>query len=378
MQVEILEQSKIAIKDIHLLLQAAKEAKKQEDKNKSVDVSAYSRVKSKFKELLELRPSAIKFSYKDLSQAIKSLDIKAMSATSTGIPSGANILCTEKRAPVYIQDVLPVLSIDKTSRIFTVNSISARSNLFSYTPIAENAAKPETNTSIASTGINRVKLAWHERNSIEAERYHNAGEYITNSFLIKLAESIHFYILQQLAAGVAALPAALLPGAGSIPNAVFVDGIYALAQMVSFYANTDCESEFHLWLPPADYLAYSMPKATTLEPIRGIDGYREHLVEDRIAGIKVYPHAVFGGQPAGHALLGTNNILLYDTMSVIVGVDDEVLVFRQELPEENRVRYVVEMFVVAGRIPQPNAFLATGVTAPFVFVTNRSFINSNI
>ncbi|MCS7317979.1 MAG: hypothetical protein NZZ41_06720 [Candidatus Dojkabacteria bacterium] len=373
--IEVLEQTRIAVNDVYALIRAAKEAKKSE--KKEVDLSARARIKTKINSLIEFKAPSVKLSFKDISHSARSIDVKAMSATAGGVTGAANMLCVEKRVPVYIQDVLPMATMDRAARIFNLNTVVNRSTLFSYAPITENAAKPETTTTLGVSSIGRVKLAWYERNSIEAERYHDAGEYIGDYFAVKIAESIHYYILQQLATGAPAIPAGLFPGAGSLPNAVLFDGIYALAQMCNFYFNTDCGSEFHLWVPPADYIAYSIAKKNTLDPILGEDSYSRHLVEDRIAGIKVYPHAVFGGLPAGHSLLGANNILLYDTSSIFVAVDDEVLLFRQEQIEENRIRYVVEMFVAVGRVPQPNA-LFLGLSAPFVFVTNRTSILNNI
>jgi len=377
-----LEETKKALVDLKKLVDVSAKTKTT---SKEGNISAYAKVKNILANNLKRAKStgssvSFKLNYSDIRKAYKAMDITAATALVSGVPAGENFMKVPRKVPVLIQDEVEVRSIPRNARQYFINTLSDMSTIANYTPVAEGIVKPQNTSNFTQTAMNVVKVAWHEVNTLEADRFHDANALIEDLFLVKLEESIHYYILQTLATVAGALPAGALPGAGTVANPTILDAFTILSEALHNFADAGPGTELHIWIPRNTYFAY-----THVKDLYG--RYFFNPYEDvnasgfvsKIDGAVVAPHGV-DSLVTGHALNGANNILVYDTNSVFVYVDSEVEVIVWPIPESNQFRIIVETFVAAAALPQLNRryFALSGAPGPLVYVTNQAFLTSNI
>lgn len=377
-----LEETKKALVDLKKLVDVSA---KMKTTSKEGNVSAYAKVKNILANNLKRAKStgssvSFKLNYSDIRKAYKAMDIAAATALVSGVPAGENYMKVPRKVPVLVQDEVEVRSIPRNARQYFINTLSNMSTIANYTPVAEGSVKPQNTSTFTQTAMNVVKVAWHEVNTLEADRFHDANALIEDLFLVKLEESIHYYILQALASVAGALPAGALPGAGTVTNPTILDAFTILSENLHNFADAGPGTELHIWIPRNTYFAYRHVKDLYgryfFNPFEDVDASG---FISKIDGAVVAPHGV-DSLVTGHALNGANNILVYATNSVFVYVDSEVEVIVWPIPESNQFRIIVETFVAAAALPQLNSryFSLSGTPGPLVYTTNQAFLLSNI
>lgn len=360
---------------------------KEEEKTKKVEASAVA-YKSVINDIVNAyhnkRTARVKF--KDLLKGVKY--IRAFNATPAGVPSGENRFCVDIYVKDFVFDILPTFNIPKQTFQYTVNTLTNRQSagltdrqLDGLNATAQNGTKRVYNTLQAPTSIQVVKLAYQELVSLEAERSADGIELVTRMGMQKLMEIVHYYILQQLAAGAVVLPAAFYPGAGTYDSPTILDGMEWIRYRYLEMYGTECRNRVHVFAPYRTVSRFAAVKNTTGDYIVGNRRHADKDVyQNYIQGLGLYDHFVDTGKvQAAHALNGANNILIVPSDGAFIYVDSDVIVYQDHLYQTNQTALTFEVFVAASRLPSIDAPLVTasGSISPTV-LTSEATILANI